>query len=161
VVLQDARNSLVHTDHAHVALVGVDNLIVIAMRDAILVASQDHAEQIKHVLDHLKTNGQGIAREHDRVHRPWGWYEGLNRGDRYQVKCIMVKPGGRLSLQSHNHRSEHWVIVKGTLEVTKGGETELLSENQSTYIPLGQVHRLSNPGRIPAFLIEVQSGAYL
>ncbi len=123
--------------------------------------SKDQAEAIKTVVDHLKGNGQDIALQHDRVHRPWGWYQGLNRGERYQVKCLMVKPGGRLSLQSHHHRSEHWVVVKGTLEVTKGEETSFLTENQSTYIAIGEKHRLANPGKIPAYLIEVQSGAYL
>ena len=126
-----------------------------------LVASKDQAEAIKTVVNNLKGNGQDIALQHDRVHRPWGWYQGLNRGERYQVKCIMVKPGGQLSLQSHHHRSEHWVVVRGTLEVTKGEQTHFLTENQSTYIPIGEKHRLANPGKIPAFLIEVQSGPYL
>ena len=131
------------------------------MEDAVLVTSRDHAESIKSVVDALKGNGEDLALQHNRVYRPWGWYQGLNRGERYQVKCIMVKPGGKLSLQSHHHRSEHWVVVKGTLEVTKGDDIELLSENQSTYIPIGKKHRLANPGKIAAFLIEVQSGAYL
>lgn len=161
VILQDTSNSLVHTDRAYVALVGVDNLVVIAMRDAVLIASKEQAEAIKTVVERLKGNGQEIALQHDRVHRPWGWYEGLSQGERYQVKCIMVKPGGQLSLQSHHHRSEHWVIVKGTLEVTKGDVTKVLSENESTFIAIGERHRLANPGKIPAFLIEVQSGAYL
>ena len=161
VVLKDARNTLTYSDHACVALVGVNNLVVVAMGDAVLVASKDHAEAIKSVVDHLRGNGQDITQQHNRVHRPWGWYESLNHGDRYQVKCIMVKPGGQLSLQSHHHRSEHWVVVKGTLAVTKGEDIQLLSENQSTYIPIGEKHRLANPGKIPAFLIEVQSGSYL
>jgi mannose-1-phosphate guanylyltransferase/mannose-6-phosphate isomerase len=161
VVLQDASNTLTYSDHACVALVGVDNLVVVVMDDAVLVASKDHAEAVKAMVNHLRGNGQDVALQHTRVHRPWGWYQGLNRGDRYQVKCIMVKPGGKLSLQSHHHRSEHWVVVKGTLEVTKGEETNFLTENQSTYIPIGEKHRLANPGKIPAFLIEVQSGAYL
>ena len=131
------------------------------MQDAVLVASKDHVERIKRVVERLKGNGGDLATQHNRVHRPWGWYQGLNRGDRYQVKCIMVKPGGRLSLQSHFHRSEHWVVVTGTVEVTRGETVEMLSENQSTYIPVGEKHRLANPGKIPAFLIEVQSGAYL
>ncbi len=123
--------------------------------------SKDHAEQIKRVVDYLKGNGGDLALQHNRVYRPWGWYQGLNRGERYQVKCIMVKPGAKLSLQSHHHRSEHWVVVTGTLEVTRGDQVQILSENQSTYIPIGEKHRLANPGKIPAFLIEVQSGAYL
>jgi mannose-1-phosphate guanylyltransferase / mannose-6-phosphate isomerase len=161
VLLEAASNSFTYSDHACVALVGVDNLVVVAMGDAVLVASKDHAESIKTVVGHLKGNGQDIALQHNRVYRPWGWYQGLNRGDRYQVKCIMVKPGGQLSLQSHHHRSEHWVVVNGTLEVTKGEETSLLTENQSTFIPIGEKHRLANPGKIPGFLIEVQSGPYL
>ena len=132
-----------------------------AIQDAFLVASKDHVERIKHMVDRFKSNGCDLTIQHNRVHRPWGWYESLNRGDRYQVKCIMVKPGGRLSLQSHYHRSEHWVVVTGTLEVTRDEEIEILSENQSTYILVGQKHRLANPGKIPAFLIEVQSGTYL
>ena len=143
------------------ALVGVENLVVVAMQDAVLVASKDEVERIKQVVERLKVNGCDLATLHNRVHRPWGWYQSLNRGDRYQVKCIMVKPGGRLSLQSHFHRSEHWVVVSGTVEVTRGETVEMLSENQSTYIPVGEKHRLANPGKIPAFLIEVQSGAYL
>jgi len=161
IIIENTRDSFAYSDHGCVALVGVENLVVVAMQDAVLVASKDHVEQIKHVVDRLKGNGCDLATQHNRVHRPWGWYQSLNRGDRYQVKCIMVKPGGRLSLQSHYHRSEHWVVVTGTLEVTRGEMVEMLSENQSTYIPVGQKHRLTNPGKIPAFLIEVQSGTYL
>ena len=161
IILQSTRNSFAYSDHACVAVVGLENVIVIAMEDAVLVASKEHAEQVKGIVEQLKGNGRSHALQHNRVYRPWGWYHTLNRGERYQVKCIMVKPGGKLSLQSHHHRSEHWVVVKGTLEVTKGEDVELLSENQSTYIPIGKQHRLANPGKIPAFLIEVQSGAYL
>ena len=161
IILEDMRNSYVYSDHGCVALVGVENLIVVAMEDAVLVASKEDAELIKRVVDHLKGNGHYQAMQHARVYRPWGWYQSLNRGDRYQVKCIMVKPGGKLSLQSHHHRSEHWVVVTGTVEVTRGDDVEMLSENQSTYIPIGEKHRLANPGKIPAFLIEVQSGPYL
>jgi mannose-1-phosphate guanylyltransferase/mannose-6-phosphate isomerase len=161
ILLENAKGNYAFSDHACVALVGVENLVVVAMGDAVLVASKESAEAIKSLVDQLKGNGQDIARQHNRVYRPWGWYQGLNRGDRYQVKCIMVKPGGTLSLQSHNHRSEHWVVVRGTLAVTKGDATSLLTENQSTYIAIGEKHRLANPGKIPAFLIEVQSGAYL
>jgi len=161
VILENTRNSFAFSDHACVALVGVENVVVVAMEDAVLVASKDHAESIKLVVDYLKGNGGDLALQHNRVYRPWGWYQGLNRGERYQVKCIMVKPGGKLSLQSHHHRSEHWVVVTGTVEVTRGEEMEMLSENESTYIPIGKKHRLANPGKIPAFLIEVQSGAYL
>jgi mannose-1-phosphate guanylyltransferase/mannose-6-phosphate isomerase len=161
ILLEDVRNSYVYGDHGCVALVGVENLIVVAMEDAILVAGKDEAESIRKVVDRLKDNGHYQALQHARVYRPWGWYQGLNQGNRYQVKCIMVKPKAKLSLQSHHHRSEHWVVVTGTVEVTRGDKVELLSENQSTYIPIGERHRLANPGKIPAFLIEVQSGPYL
>ena len=161
ILFQDAKGNCAYSDHASVALVGVENLVVVSMGDAVLVASKEAAEAIKSVVERLKASGEDIAVHHKRVYRPWGWYEGINRGERYQVKCIMVKPGGTLSLQSHNHRSEHWVVVKGTLAVTKEGVTSLLTENQSTYIAIGEKHRLSNPGKIPAFLIEVQSGPYL
>jgi len=161
VIIDNSHSNYVFSEQDLVALVGVENLVVVAMRDVVLVASKDHVEQIKGVVERLKGNGCDLAEKHSRVLRPWGWYQNLNRGDRYQVKCIMVKPGGRLSLQSHFHRSEHWVVVAGTLEVTRGEKMEILSENQSTYIPIGQKHRLANPGEIPAFLIEVQSGTYL
>jgi mannose-1-phosphate guanylyltransferase/mannose-6-phosphate isomerase len=162
VILENTRSSFAFSDNSCVALVGVENVVVVAMQDAVLVASKDRAEQIKRVVDYLKGNGGGhLALQHNRVYRPWGWYQGLNRAERYQVKCIMVKPGAKLSLQSHHHRSEHWVVVTGTLEVTRGDQVQILSENQSTYIPIGVKHRLDNPGKIPAFLIEVQSGAYL
>ena len=161
VILEGARNSFAFSDHACVALIGVENLVVVAMEDAVLVAAKDHAEEIRRVVDYLKGNGGALALQHNRVYRPWGWYQSLNRGERYQVKCIMVKPGGMLSLQSHAHRSEHWVVVTGTVEVTRGAQVETLRENQSTYIPIGERHRLANPGNVPAFLIEVQSGAYL
>ena len=161
ILLEDAKGNYAYSDHASVALVGVENLVVVSMGDAVLVTSKKSAEAIKSVVTQLKESGEGIALQHNRVYRPWGWYQGLNRGERYQVKCIMVKPGGTLSLQSHNHRSEHWVVVKGTLAVTKGEVTSLLTENQSTYIAIGERHRLANPGKIAAFLIEVQSGAYL
>jgi mannose-1-phosphate guanylyltransferase / mannose-6-phosphate isomerase len=161
IIFEGTRDSLAYSDHACVALVGVENLVVVAMDDAVLVASKDHAEAIKRVVDYLKGNDGELALQHNRVYRPWGWYQSLNRGDRYQVKCIMVRPGGKLSLQSHHHRSEHWVVVTGTVEVTRGEQVSMLSENQSTYIPIGAKHRLANPGKIPAFLIEVQSGAYL
>jgi mannose-1-phosphate guanylyltransferase/mannose-6-phosphate isomerase len=161
IILEATRNSFAYSDQPCVALLGVENIVVVAMEDAVLVASKDHAEQVKGIVEQLRGNGRAHVLQHNRVYRPWGWYQTLNRGDRYQVKCIMVKPGGKLSLQSHHHRSEHWVVVKGTLEVTKGDDTELLSENESTYIPIGKPHRLTNPGKIPAFLIEVQSGPYL
>jgi mannose-1-phosphate guanylyltransferase/mannose-6-phosphate isomerase len=161
IILDSTQNSFAYSDEACVALLGVKDVVVVVTDDAVLVASKDYAEEVKGIVEHLKGNGSSHALQHNRVYRPWGWYQTLNRGDRYQVKCIMVKPGGKLSLQSHYHRSEHWVVVKGTLEVNSGGESELLAENQSTYIPIGKPHRLCNPGKIPAFLIEVQSGPYL
>ncbi len=161
IMFADTTGSYAYSDHGCVALVGLDNVVVVATEDAVLVASKDSAELVKDVVTRLNANGQTHALYHNRIHRPWGWYQTLNRGDRYHVKRIMVKPGGILSLQSHYHRSEHWVVVRGTLEVTKGDNVELLCENQSTYIPVGSRHRLANRGRIPAYLIEIQSGAYL
>jgi mannose-1-phosphate guanylyltransferase/mannose-6-phosphate isomerase len=161
IIMENTHDSFAYSDHACLTLVGVEDIVVVVTQDAVLVTSQAHAEQIKPVVDYLKGNGYDLAVQHSRVHRPWGWYQSINRGDRYQVKCIMVKPKARLSLQSHHHRSEHWVVVSGTVEVTRDEQVEILSENQSTYIPIGKKHRLANPGKIPAFLIEVQSGAYL
>jgi mannose-1-phosphate guanylyltransferase/mannose-6-phosphate isomerase len=161
IMLHDTRDSLAYSDGQLVSLVGLHNVIVVATKDAILVADRAHAEGVKAVAEHLNSIGRREGTFHTRVHRPWGWFEGLSLGDRFQVKCIMVKPGAQLSLQSHYHRSEHWVVVKGTAAVTKGDTTMLLSENESTYIAIGEKHRLANPGKIPTFLIEVQSGAYL
>jgi mannose-1-phosphate guanylyltransferase / mannose-6-phosphate isomerase len=144
-----------------VAVVGLEDVLVVATKDAILVSSKQHAQSVKDVVDQLKACDRPEVVFHKRVYRPWGWFEGLDRGDRFQVKRIMVKPGAQLSLQSHYHRAEHWIVVEGTLEVTVENQIQLLNENQSTYIPLGARHRLANPGRIPAYLIEVQSGAYL
>jgi mannose-1-phosphate guanylyltransferase/mannose-6-phosphate isomerase len=160
-VLRETKNSYAHSSRGCLAIIGLENVVVVSTEDAVLVASKEHAESIKDVVEQLRANGMTQALYHNQVYRPWGWYETINQGDRYQVKCIMVKPGGTLSLQSHHHRSEHWIVVRGTLEVTKGDQVELLSENQSTYIPVGRPHRLANPGKIPAFLIEVQSGSYL
>jgi mannose-1-phosphate guanylyltransferase/mannose-6-phosphate isomerase len=161
ILIEDTNGSLVYSNHALVAVMGLEDVVVSATEDAVLVMSKDYAESVKGIVEHLKGNGYAYTLDHLRVYRPWGWYQAIDQGDRYQVKCIMVKPGGILSLQCHFHRSEHWVVVKGTLEVTKGDEVELLSENQSTYIPIGEKHRLANPGKLPAFLIEVQSGSYL
>jgi mannose-1-phosphate guanylyltransferase/mannose-6-phosphate isomerase len=161
IFLRDTRNSFAYSEEACVALIGLDNVVVVATGDAVLVAAKDQVDRVREIVAQLKGNGAAHVLHHNRVYRPWGWYQTVNRGERYQVKCLMVKPGAMLSLQSHYHRSEHWVVVRGTLEVTKGQSTELLSENQSTYIPIGSPHRLANPGKIPAFLIEVQSGSYL
>ena len=161
VLFEGTGNSLALSDRSHVAVVGLDNVVVVASDDAVLVASKDRAEEVKAIVERLKANGNAAALEHARVYRPWGWYQRLASGPGYQVKCIMVKPGGALSLQSHEHRAEHWVVVKGALEVTKGGAVEVLRENQSTYIAIGKKHRLANPGTEPAILIEVQSGDYV
>jgi mannose-6-phosphate isomerase-like protein (cupin superfamily) len=130
----------------------------VAMPDAVLVADKSRAQDVKAVVDMLRKARVGQADDYPRFHRPWGWYETLCLGDRFQVKRIMVKPGGVLSLQSHHHRSEHWIVVAGTAEVTVGDEVRLLTENESVYIPLGETHRMANPGKLPMYLIEVQTG---
>jgi mannose-1-phosphate guanylyltransferase / mannose-6-phosphate isomerase len=141
--------------------IGLKNVVAVAMRDAVLVADMGAGQRVRDAVALLRAEGSAQATELPRRHRPWGWYETLARGPRFQVKRIMVHPGGILSLQSHLHRAEHWVVVEGTARVTIGEEVRLLGENQSTFIPLGAVHRLENPGRLPLHLIEVQSGAYL
>ncbi|WP_088342797.1 MULTISPECIES: mannose-1-phosphate guanylyltransferase/mannose-6-phosphate isomerase [Rhodomicrobium] len=161
VIFHESRGSFAYTENACVAVVGLEDVMVVATKDAVLVSSKSHAQSVKAVVERLKAEGRPEIDLHKRVYRPWGWFEGLDNGDRFQVKRIMVKPGAQLSLQSHFHRAEHWIVVLGTLEVTIGDEVKLLNENQSTYIPVGARHRMSNPGRIPAYLIEVQSGAYL
>jgi mannose-1-phosphate guanylyltransferase/mannose-1-phosphate guanylyltransferase/mannose-6-phosphate isomerase len=160
-VLHEVRNCYVRGDRQVVAALGVSDLIIVATGDAILVASKDSDQDVKKIVDQLKTGGREIATETQRVHRPWGYYESIERGDRYQVKRINVAPGAKLSLQRHFHRAEHWVVVHGTALVTRDGESILLRENESVFLPLGCVHRLENPGKIPLDLIEIQSGAYL
>jgi len=160
-VFHEARGSFVVSDKALVALLGVENLVVVADEDAVLVARRDQANGMKPLVERLKQTAPKVTEEHLRVHRPWGSYHGLGAGDRYQVKRIIVKPGGRLSMQMHHHRAEHWVVVRGTARVTIGGEVRMLHENESTYIPIGVRHRLENPGKIELELIEVQSGSYL
>lgn len=154
-------NSFVRAESRIVAVLGISDAVIVETRDAVLVAHKDSAQEVKKVVEHLKATGRSEHLFHTRVYRPWGWYEGIDSGSRFQVKRIMVNPGAKLSLQMHHHRAEHWVVVTGTARITRNGETELLSENQSTYIPLGVTHRLENPGQIPLHLIEVQSGAYL
>lgn len=161
VMLQDAQNCYVHAERRLVAAVGVADLIIVETADAVLVTHRDHAQDVKQVVERLKREGRTEHEIHRRVYQPWGSYEGMDRGDRFQVKRITVKPGAKLSLQMHHHRSEHWVVVSGTAEVTIGDEVRLVAENQSVYVPLGVAHRLHNPGRIPLHLIEVQSGPYL
>lgn len=156
-----SRNCYATSEEIAVSVLGLSDAVVAATRDAVLVASRHDAQAVKEIVAAYERDGREEVLHHRRVHRPWGWYERLAIGGRYQVKCIMVQPGAELSLQSHLHRSEHWVVVNGTVEVTVGDERRLLTENESTYVPVGSRHRLSNPGKIPAFLIEVQSGAYL
>ncbi len=162
VLLHEARNCYAHsTEKTCLTLLGVEDVIAVATRDAVLVAARDRAQEVGAIVRRLQEQGREEALFHARVHRPWGWYEGLERGERYQVKMLMIRPGARLSLQSHHHRAEHWVVVRGTVRVTNGEEVFLLTENESTYIPIGVRHRLENPGKLPAIVIEVQSGGYL
>jgi mannose-1-phosphate guanylyltransferase/mannose-6-phosphate isomerase len=157
----DVQDSLIRSESRFVAAIGLNDLIIVETSDAILVASKDYAQEVKKVVDYLKLNARSEHEEHSRVYRPWGWYECIDNGDRFKVKRIMVKPGGKLSLQMHHHRAEHWVVVSGTALVTRDGSDEVLTENQSTYIPIGVKHRLENSGKLPLHLIEVQSGGYL
>jgi mannose-1-phosphate guanylyltransferase / mannose-6-phosphate isomerase len=161
VVVEDVHNSYLRAEHGLVTALGVDNLVVIATADAVLVAERDRVQDIKRIVAQLEKAGRSETVTHPLVHRPWGSFRSIHTGDRVQVKHIMVKPGAKLSLQMHHHRAEHWVVVQGTAKVVRGNEEIMLSEDQSTYIPLGTLHRLENPGKIPLHLIEVQSGAYL
>jgi len=157
----NTRNSLVHAEHKLVATVGVEDLIVVETKDAVLVAHKDDVQDVKKVVEAIKNDGRHEHMNHREVYRPWGVYDSIDNGERYQVKRITVKPGARLSVQMHHHRAEHWIVVSGTAKVTVGDKEFLVTENQSTYIPVGQVHCLENPGVIPLELIEVQSGSYL
>ncbi|MFM0142912.1 mannose-1-phosphate guanylyltransferase/mannose-6-phosphate isomerase [Paraburkholderia sp. RL18-085-BIA-A] len=161
-VLTDAvTNSYIRAEHRLVAAIGLDNIVVVETADAVLVAHRDQAQDVKKIVAQLNEMGRHESVTHRRVVRPWGSYEGIDSGDRFQVKRIVVSPGAQLSLQMHHHRAEHWIVVKGTALVTNGDKEIILTENQSTYIPVGVTHRLLNPGMIPLELIEVQSGAYL
>jgi len=144
-----------------VAAIGLSDVVIVETADAVLVADKRCAQDVKKVVDYLKKNGRSEHEFHTRVFRPWGWYEGIDEGERFQVKRIAVKPGAALSLQMHHHRAEHWIVVKGTAKVTRGDEVFLVGENESTYIPLGTRHRLENPGKVDLEMIEVQSGSYL
>lgn len=157
----DTQNSLLFSETCLVATVGVDNIVVVQTADAILVADKSRTQDVKKIVATLKSEKRGLAASHRKVHRPWGWYDSIDNGERFQVKRIVVNPGAQLSLQMHHHRAEHWVVVKGTAEVTNGEKTFLLGENESTFIPLGHIHRLANPGKVPLEIIEVQSGSYL
>ncbi len=160
-LVSDSRNTLVHATSRLVGVVGLDNVIVVETPDAVLVADRSRSQEVKAIVGKLNQAGRSEHTLHRQVHRPWGWYDSIDSGARFQVKRIMVKPGASLSLQMHYHRAEHWIVVSGTAEVTNGDKVILLTENQSTYIPLGTTHRLANPGKVPLELIEVQSGSYL
>ena len=160
-VFEDSRNCNVSTDGALVALEGVDDLVVVATQDAVLVSRQRDANGLKRLVAKLKTLSPGVTEEHRKVHRPWGSYQSVDQGERHQVKRIVVKPGGRLSLQKHHHRSEHWIVVRGAAQVTVNQQVKIVHEHESIYIPIGSVHRLENPGKILLELIEVQTGSYL
>jgi mannose-1-phosphate guanylyltransferase / mannose-6-phosphate isomerase len=161
VYVDGVKNSLVRAESRIVAVVGLDDVVVVETNDAVLVAHKDQVQRVKQIVEHLKSRERTEHLHHSKVYRPWGHYEGIDAGDRFQVKRITVKPGEKLSLQMHHHRAEHWVVVSGTALVTCGEKTTLLSENESTYIPIGMTHRLENPGKLPLHLIEVQSGSYL
>ena len=161
VVTTDARNCVIHAEDRLTAVVGVDDMVVVSTTDAVLVIPRDRAQQVRELVETLKAQKRPEATEHSRVYRPWGYYESIDAGERFQVKRIVVNEGGKLSLQKHRHRAEHWVVVRGSAEVTIGETQKLVHENESIYIPIGSVHRLANPGKIPLELIEVQTGSYL
>jgi mannose-1-phosphate guanylyltransferase/mannose-6-phosphate isomerase len=160
-LLKDSRNTLVHATSRLVGVVGLDNVIVVETPDAVLVTDRSRSQDVKSIVNQLQGAGRSEHTLHRQVHRPWGWYDSIDAGPRFQVKRILVKPGASLSLQMHHHRAEHWIVVSGTAEVTNGDKVVMLTENQSTYIPLGTTHRLANPGKVPLEIIEVQSGSYL
>ena len=160
-LISDSHNTLVHATSRLVGVVGLRNVVVVETPDAVLVADLSRSQEVRQIVGKLNASGRSEQTLHRQVHRPWGWYDSIDSGARFQVKRIMVKPGASLSLQMHHHRAEHWIVVSGTAEVTNGEQVILLTENQSTYIPLGTVHRLTNPGKVPLEIIEVQSGSYL
>lgn len=160
-VMIDTTNSLIHASHRLVGTVGVQDLVVVETADAVLVGHRDQAQQVKSIVQALSAQKRAEHELHRKVHRPWGWYDSIDEAERFKVKRIMVNPGASLSLQKHHHRAEHWIVVRGTAQVTCGEKVVVLSENESTFIPLGQVHRLANPGKIALEIIEVQSGSYL
>ncbi|NNB02145.1 mannose-1-phosphate guanylyltransferase/mannose-6-phosphate isomerase [Pseudomonas fragi] len=161
VLSHASQNSYVHADSRLVTLVGVDDLVVVETKDAVLVAHKDKVQDVKKIVEQIKNGSRQEHVNHREVYRPWGMYDSIDNGHRYQVKRITVKPGAKLSVQMHHHRAEHWIVVSGTAKVTNGERTYLVCENESTYIPIGQIHALENPGVINLELIEVQSGSYL
>lgn len=160
-LIADSKNTLVHATSRLVGVVGLTDIVVVETADAVLVSDRSRSQEVKQIVNRLGAEQRGEHALHRKVHRPWGWYDSIDSGERFQVKRIMVKPGASLSLQMHHHRAEHWIVVSGTAEIVNGDKTILLTENQSTYIPLGQTHRLANPGKVPLEIIEVQSGSYL
>lgn len=160
-IVESSNNTLVHAQHRLVSVLGLDDVIVIETSDAVLVANKNKVQDIKKIVEKLKSTQRSEVDQHRKVYRPWGSYDSIDSGDRYQVKCIVVNPGQKLSLQMHHHRAEHWIVVSGTAKIHKGKEAFLLTENESVYIPLGEIHALENPGKVPLELIEVQSGSYL
>ena len=161
VMFEDSRNTLVHATGRLVTTLGLDNVVIVETADAVLVADRERSQDVKKLVNRLDKGKRTEHTLHRKVHRPWGWYDSVDAGPRFQVKRIMVNPGATLSLQMHHHRAEHWIVVQGTAEVTCGDRKTILTENQSTYIPLGETHRLANPGKLPLEIIEVQSGSYL
>jgi len=161
VIVADTRDSLVRATSRLVGVIGLQDVVVVETPDAVLVSDRGRSQDVRQIVGQLGRHARAEQNLHRKVHRPWGWYDSIDQGPRFQVKRIMVKPGASLSLQKHHHRAEHWIVVSGTAEVVCGERRLLLTENQSTYIPLGEVHRLSNPGKVPLEIIEVQSGAYL
>jgi len=160
-LITNSKNSLVHASTRLVSAVGVENLIIVETADAVLVADRKNSQDVKHIVNQLESQQREEKNLHRKVSRPWGWYDSVDEGERFKVKRIQVKPGASLSLQMHHHRAEHWIVVKGVAEITNGDQVIMLTENQSTYIPQGQTHRLANPGKTPLEIIEVQSGSYL
>ena len=160
-LLANTKNSLIHASSRLVSAVGVENLIIVETADAVLVADRANSQDVKNIVGQLEAQKREEKNLHRKVARPWGWYDSVDEGERFKVKRIQVKPGASLSLQMHHHRAEHWIVVKGTAEITNGDQVIMLTENQSTYIPQGQTHRLANPGTTPLEIIEVQSGSYL
>ena len=161
MITTDASNNVIHADDRLTAVVGVDDLVVVSTADAVLVIPRGRAQEVRELVEKLKAQKRSEATSHRRVYRPWGYYESIDAGERFQVKRIVVREDGTLSLQKHRHRAEHWVVVRGTAEVTVGDEQRIVHENESIYIPIGSVHRLANQGKIPLELIEVQTGSYL
>jgi mannose-1-phosphate guanylyltransferase/mannose-6-phosphate isomerase len=161
VVTQNVSNSYIRTEKQLVSILGLEDVVIVSTQDALLVAHKNYVHQVKEIVQELRQKNRQELDTHTRVYRPWGFYQSIDVGDRFQVKRLMVKPGGKTSIQIHHHRSEHWVVVEGTAKVTRGEDTFLIHENESIYLPMGSKHRVENPGKIPLHFIEVQSGSYL